>query len=88
VVPPTAVTKLSGEAPTVGKQLRAEMPPVVAAKVCIDTSGRVGKVTMITKLERHTANDLANAIKAWRYTPYKQSGVAIPACFSVSMRVK
>jgi eukaryotic-like serine/threonine-protein kinase len=88
VVPPSAVQRISGEMPTLGKTKRAETPPVVAAKVCIDTTGRVSSVDMITKLERLTSMDLGTAVKSWRYAPYKQNGVATAACFVVSFRVQ
>ena len=48
----------------------------------------VSSVTMLTKLERHTIADLSDALKTWRYTPYKLAGVATPACFAVSFKVK
>jgi len=82
------VTKLSGGTPTVGKTKRGEVPPVVAAKVCIDTTGKVSRVQLITKLERVTSLDLTNALETWRYAPYLQAGVARPACFVVSFRVQ
>ncbi|HEU0032373.1 MAG TPA: protein kinase [Kofleriaceae bacterium] len=87
-VAPTAVTRVAGDTPTLSKTKRAEMPPVVAAKVCIDTAGAVSSVDMITKLERLTVLDLTAAIRGWRYAPYKQAGTAVPACFVVSFRVK
>jgi hypothetical protein len=87
-VAPNAVTRLSGETATLGKSKRAEVPPVVAAKVCIDTSGSVASVQLLTKLERHTIGDLTDTLKTWRYAPYKQAGVAVPACFVVSFKVK
>ncbi len=87
-VPPTAVKRISGDAPTVASSKRDEVPAVVVAKVCIDAAGAVSRVEMITKLERMTASDLTTGIKAWRYTPYRASGVAVPACFVVSFRVK
>jgi hypothetical protein len=88
LVPPNAVTRIAGDTPTIGKTKRAEVPSVVAAKVCIDTTGTVTRVEMITKLERLTSVDLAHAVKTWRYAPYKQAGVAVPACFGVSFRVQ
>jgi len=87
-IAPTAVTRVFGEAPTLGKSKRAEVPPIVAAKVCIDQSGRVTSVDMISKLERHAASDLANTMRSWRYTPYREGGVERSACFVVSFRVK
>ncbi|MBA3819407.1 MAG: hypothetical protein H0X17_10985 [Deltaproteobacteria bacterium] len=88
MVPPSAVTRISGDLPALGKSKRAELPPVVAAKVCIAPSGRVSSVNMITKLERLTSLDLGNAIKGWQYAPYKQAGVAVAACFVVTFRVQ
>ncbi|MCW5808109.1 MAG: PEGA domain-containing protein, partial [Deltaproteobacteria bacterium] len=89
IVTPNAVTKISGETPNVAKSKRAEMPSTVAAKVCIDTSGKVTNVSVITqKLERMTVGDLTSALYAWRYKPHMVNGVATPACFVVSFQVK
>ena len=87
-VPPSAVTKISGTPPEIGKFKNADLPAVVAAKVCIDPAGRVTSADMITKIERHAAADLVDAIKTWQYAPYKLSGVPTPACFAISFRVK
>jgi hypothetical protein len=89
IVAPTMVTRVGGDTPTVNKSHRAEVPPVVAAKVCIDTAGHVTSVAVLTKqLERMTVSDLTNALKGWTYKPYLQGGVAVPACFVVSFRVR
>ncbi|HLL23563.1 MAG TPA: PEGA domain-containing protein, partial [Kofleriaceae bacterium] len=88
LVPPTAVKRIAGDLPTLGKSKRAEVPPAVAAKVCINASGKVYGVDIITKLERMTTIDLTNAISTWRYEPYKQAGTATSACFVVSFRVQ
>jgi hypothetical protein len=61
---------------------------VIAAKVCIDESGRVTSADMLSKLERHTASDFVDAIRTWKYAPYKQAGIATAACFAISFRVK
>jgi serine/threonine protein kinase len=87
-VPPNAVKKVAGDTPTIGKSKRGEVPPVVAAKVCIDTAGKVSHVDIISKVERITMMDLTHALKTWRYEPFKKDGVAVPACFSVSFRVQ
>ena len=87
-VPPSAVTKLSGSPPQIGKTKNTDLPAVVAAKVCIDAAGRVTSADMITKIERRSATDLVDAIRTWQYAPYKQSGVPTPACFAISFRVR
>ena len=87
-VPPSAVTKIAGSPPQIGKTKNADLPSVVAAKVCIDTAGRVTAADIITKIERRSAADLVDAIRTWQYAPYKQSGVPTPACFAISFRVR
>ncbi len=88
VVPPSAVKRTSGAIPTVASSKRDQMPAAVSAKVCIDTSGSITDVAMMTKLERMTALDLARGIRTWTYAPYKENGVAVAACFVVSFKVK
>ncbi len=88
VVPPTAVKRIGGAIPTVASSKRDQMPGSVSAKVCIDTSGTITDVAMMTKLERMTALDLARGIRTWTYAPYKDNGVAVAACFVVSFKVK
>ncbi len=88
IIAPTAVTRTGGATPTIHKSRHVEVPAVVNAKVCIDTSGRVTRVTVLTRLERTTARDLTSALEDWTYTPYKPHGTAVPACFVVSFRAK
>jgi len=87
-VAPTAVRRVSGDTPTLGTSRPDEVPPVIAARVCIDPGGSVTSVNILSRLERHTSSDLVSTIRGWRYAPYKQDGVARAACFAVSFRVK
>ena len=87
-VAPSAVTRLSGTPPEIAKSKTANMPAVVAAKVCIDAAGAVSSAQMITKVDRSVSSELVDAIEAWKYAPYKVGGAAMPACFVVSFRVK
>ena len=88
LVAPSAVTKLSGETPHLGVARNVDLPNVVSAKLCIDTAGKVTSAYAITKIEHHAAEDLADVLKTWRYAPYKAKGIAVPACFAVSFRIK
>jgi hypothetical protein len=88
IIAPTAVTRTGGTTPTIHKSRGVEVPAVVNAKVCIDTAGRVSRVEVLTRVERTTASDLTTALADWTYTPYKQHGAAVPACFVVSFRSK
>ena len=89
IPPPAAASmKLSGETPSIGKAKNADIPPIVAAKVCIDTAGAVSSVEALTKLDRVTKQGLVEGLMSWRYAPYKANGVATAACFVVTLRVK
>jgi hypothetical protein len=91
IVPPTAVTRVGGATPVLSLPPRAgsaAAATAVAAKVCIDTAGRVTTVDVLTKLEPAAASELSRAIHGWTYRPYQQGGAAVPACFAVSFRVK
>ena len=85
-VPPSAVTRLSGTPPEVAKI--AGMPSVVAAKVCIDHTGRVTSVVLISQIDPRAARDITQALLGWRYAPYKHQGVDTAACFAISFRLR
>lgn len=89
-IPPSKVTKLSGDVPELAKTRHAEIPPVVAAKLCIDHTGAVTSADLITKLEARAALEMVQTLRNWRYTPYKPAGSSVPtaACFAVSFRSK
>ncbi|MCW5805787.1 MAG: protein kinase [Deltaproteobacteria bacterium] len=84
VVAATAVTKLSGEVPTLrGKSGDGD----VLVKMCIDESGRVASVKVM-KADPEIAGDLQRALTAWRYKPYiHKDGRTSPVCFGLSLRV-
>ncbi|MCX5742398.1 MAG: serine/threonine protein kinase [Proteobacteria bacterium] len=84
-VAPNTVTKLSGETPRLATK-QTDLPAMVSAKVCIDVVGKVTTVDPITRLERHAAADLVDAMRTWRYAPYKHDGAPVAACFVVSFK--
>jgi hypothetical protein len=91
IVPPGAVHRVSGSLPTIDTQPRAgETPPSkISTMLCIDTSGNVTTVKILTKgLPGTVPSDLQNAMSGWKYQPYKQGPNAAPACFVVSFAVK
>ncbi|MFN0249560.1 MAG: protein kinase domain-containing protein [Kofleriaceae bacterium] len=89
-IPPSKVSKLSGAMPELSKTRHGEIPPVVAAKLCIDHTGAVTSTDLITKLEARAALEMTQKLKSWRYTPYKPQGSPTPAaaCFAVSFRTE
>jgi len=81
----SAVTKLSGEVPTL-RAKTAEGSGDVLAKMCIDEQGKVSSVKIV-KSNPEIAGQLQNALSSWRYKPYLKDGKASPVCFPLSLRV-
>jgi serine/threonine protein kinase len=91
IVSPGAVHRVSGSLPTINTVPRAgEAPPAkISTMLCIDTSGNVTTVKLLTKgLPGSVPGDITNAMQGWKYQPYKQGAAAAPACFVVSFAVK
>jgi hypothetical protein len=89
IVPPNAVTRLSGDTPSFTAFRGTELPAVVNAKVCIDLAGQVTSADVMTKIDHRAASDIAQALRAWVYAPYKtRAGAASGACFVVPMRTR
>jgi hypothetical protein len=88
VVPPNAVKRTSGQVPALKAVLRpgTQIPKSLAAKICINESGGVTSVQVL-KATGEIAQAFASSIRQWRYTPYKQGGVATPACFVNSFQL-
>ena len=89
-VPPTAVKRTSGELGKIRAVVRQgeTLPSMLAAKICIDTSGKVTSVRVMTKASTDLARRIASEIESFRYTPYRQRGAAVPACFAETFRIK
>jgi hypothetical protein len=84
VIPPNQVKRTSGELPKINTYDRfgdnQPPPSSVVAKICIDTSGNVTSVNIL-KLSGDLATKLQAAVKTFKFTPYKEAGKALPACF-------
>ena len=87
LVAPSAVTKLSGNTPSLVVK-NTDLPPVAVAKLCIDTAGKVTSADMVSKIDQQAASELVDTLRGWRYAPYKQGGLAMAACFTVSFRLR
>jgi serine/threonine-protein kinase len=85
VVAPSAVTKLSGDVPTL--RSKSGDSSDILAKMCIDETGRVTSVS-IKKSPPEIADDLQRALMTWRYKPYiNRDRKASDVCFPLSIRV-
>ncbi|MBA3539250.1 MAG: protein kinase [Deltaproteobacteria bacterium] len=87
VVAANAVTKQSGEIPTIKVRGGSDGNGDVLVKMCIDEQGRVASVKVM-KSTADIATDLQTALKAWRYKPYlNKDQQPSPVCFPLSLRV-
>ncbi len=84
----TAATRIAGSPPHITAPAGAEFPAEIAAKLCIDTAGRVitAEVTP-PQLDADVARQVVAALKAWQYAPYTVDGTPRPACFPVVVRL-
>ncbi len=87
-VVPTAVTKVSGDPPSFAKLDVTQLPAIIPAKLCIDTSGVVASVDILVKIDHDVAETVRSTLQTWRYAPFKKAGVAVAACFAVTLRAK
>jgi PEGA domain len=84
----SAVKRVSGDAPNLRTLRMDDLPKVISAKMCIDTSGSVTSVSILQSIDNRFVRELQNTLKKWRYTPYKLDGTLRAACFVVPMRTK
>ena len=86
VVAAAAVTKLSGEIPTI-KASGGESNGDVLVKMCLDETGRVTSVKIV-KSTADVAGELSRALGSWRYKPYLNADQKPSAvCFPLSLRL-
>ncbi|HEU4733181.1 MAG TPA: protein kinase [Kofleriaceae bacterium] len=87
VVAATAVTKLSGEIPTMKSSGISDGFADVISKMCIDDRGHVTSVKLVKAIPE-IAEELSRTLLGWRYRPYVNSaGQPSAVCFPLSFRV-
>ncbi len=86
VVPPSAVTKLSGTVPVIRQRRGEAAPERVSAKLCIDQGGAVTQVDILTPVPDRVASTLRDSLHQWRYRPYRSGSDPVSACFAVSFK--
>jgi serine/threonine protein kinase len=85
VVAASAVTKISGELPSM--RVNVGDDAAVMAKLCIDEVGKVSSVKLV-KAPSYLAADLTRSLASWKYKPYTNRDSKLsPACFVVSLRL-
>jgi serine/threonine-protein kinase len=87
VVAATAVTKLSGDIPTMKVTGITDNSADVLSKICLDDRGHVTSVKVLKAIPE-IVDELQRTLLGWRYKPYLNStGQPSPACFALSFRV-
>jgi hypothetical protein len=87
IVPPSAVSKVSGSLPHIEAR-RLPASGGVSVKLCIDERGKVASTQIGGKLPADVQRQLERAFADWRYQPYVERGSAMPVCFAVVFSLK
>jgi len=62
-----------------------QMKVVGTVKVCIQTSGAIGSVTLLARTGYPEYDQqLVEAVRRWQYNPFTVNGRPVPACSAVS----
>ncbi|WP_428267653.1 protein kinase domain-containing protein [Haliangium sp.] len=79
------VKRKSGSLPMLSADKR-DLPERTKAVLCIDTSGSISSVKIVTDMRASVRRELEDALGRWRYDPYRENGKAVPACFGIAFR--
>lgn len=88
VIRPDAVSRVAGELPRLANSTASRLPTTIAAKLCIDSGGRVTSSHVLSRVDDDITETIGNALRTWRYTPYRSGGTPSPACFVVTFRIR
>jgi outer membrane biosynthesis protein TonB len=77
-----AQLKISGAEPDFPAFLRRSGANyLVLAKICVGVSGAVDSVALQKRAEPTLDNNVAVAVKAWRFRPMTANGTPVPFCY-------
>ena len=92
IVSPKAVRKTGGDAPQIimDHYDGDDLPSVITAKLCIDTSGHVASAVLLGKVQAsRLGSEIAATLRTWTYAPYVgKDGKVASVCFPVALRTK
>jgi eukaryotic-like serine/threonine-protein kinase len=88
VVTPDRVKRQSGTIPKLRFPPWEQAPAAITAKLCVDASGAVTNVTVLSKLSGGVRSAVVSGLKRWRYKPVVQAGQNVPACFATTFKVE
>ena len=87
LVTPNRAHRRSGSIPILRGTRSANPIRAITAKLCVDRTGSVTSVDILSKIESQVRDGLTGALKRWRYDPIVDGGSAVPACFATTFRV-
>jgi len=89
-ITPNQVKRTSGDIGQIKTTVRQNesLPSTLAVKICIDAAGKVSSAKVMSKVSSDLAGKVESAVKGFKYSPYKDGGVATPACFAETFKLK
>jgi serine/threonine-protein kinase len=88
IITPDRAIRQSGAVPRLRFPPWEQAPAAVAYKLCMDASGAVSSVTVLSKLSSGVRSAVVDGLKRWRYKPVLQAGQKVPACFATTFKVE
>ncbi len=88
IITPDRAIRQSGSVPRLRFPPWEQAPAAVAYKLCMDASGAVSSVTVLSKLSGGVRAAVIDGLKRWRYKPVLQAGQKVPACFATTFKVE
>jgi serine/threonine protein kinase len=88
IITPDRAIRQSGSVPRLRFPPWEQAPAAVAYKLCVDASGAVSSVTVLSKLSSGVRAAVIDGLKRWRYKPVLQAGQKVSACFATTFKVE
>jgi len=88
IITPDRAVRESGAIPRLRFPPWEQAPPMVAYKLCIDATGAVSSVTVLSKLSTTVHSAVVDGLRRWRYKPVVQAGQKVSACFATTFKTE
>jgi len=88
VISPNRTRRESGTVPPIRFPRWEQAPSQLTAKLCIDTSGTVTSVSVISPVSQEVRSTVVKGLSQWKYRPVVEGDSKVPACFATTFRVR
>ena len=88
VITPGRAKRESGTIPPLRFPPWEQAPAALTAKLCIDPTGAVTSVTVLSAVSPGVRASVKRALTRWRYRPVVDAGEKVAACFATTFQVK